>query len=126
MHRLTRFVLVAPVLSAALLVAATAAFMVGATRVQREFGYRTLLGPEYPAIVELEAFVARYGRNTGFANLFGLCAVSLPCSFTDQGLPVGLMIMAKPFREDIALQVAYAYEQATPWHRRRPDLAWVG
>ena len=72
------------------------------------------------------AFVARYGRLTGFANPFGLCAVSLPCGFTDQGLPIGLMVMAKPFREDLALRVAYAYEQTTDWHRRHPDLAWIG
>jgi aspartyl-tRNA(Asn)/glutamyl-tRNA(Gln) amidotransferase subunit A len=71
------------------------------------------------------AFVARYGRITGFANLFGLCAASLPCGFTDEGLPIGLMIMAKPFREDMALRVAWAYEQATDWHRRRPDLRWI-
>ena len=72
------------------------------------------------------AFVARYGRITGFANLFGLCAASLPCGFTDEGLPIGLMIMAKPFREDMALRIAWAYEQATDWHRRHPDLTWIG
>jgi aspartyl-tRNA(Asn)/glutamyl-tRNA(Gln) amidotransferase subunit A len=72
------------------------------------------------------AFVARYGRITGFANLFGLSAVSLPCGFTAEGLPIGLMITAKPFQEEMALRVAQAYEQATDWHRRRPDLAWTG
>jgi Asp-tRNA(Asn)/Glu-tRNA(Gln) amidotransferase A subunit family amidase len=36
------------------------------------------------------------------------------------------MIYAKPFAEDMALRVAYAYEQATDWHTRRPDLAWTG
>lgn len=72
------------------------------------------------------AFAGRYGRNTMFANLLGLCAVSLPCGLTDAGLPIGLMIAAKPFREDLALRLAYAYEQATDWHRRHPDLAWIG
>jgi aspartyl-tRNA(Asn)/glutamyl-tRNA(Gln) amidotransferase subunit A len=71
------------------------------------------------------AFVARYGRITHFANLFGLCAVSLPCGFTDEGLPIGLMITAKPFQEDMALRVAQAYEQATDWHRRHPELRWI-
>jgi aspartyl-tRNA(Asn)/glutamyl-tRNA(Gln) amidotransferase subunit A len=72
------------------------------------------------------AFVARYGRFTQFANLFGLSAVSLSCGFTAEGLPIGLMITAKPFQEEMALRVAQAYEQATDWHRRRPDLAWIG
>jgi Asp-tRNA(Asn)/Glu-tRNA(Gln) amidotransferase A subunit family amidase len=35
------------------------------------------------------------------------------------------MVYAKPFHEDMALRVAYAYEQATPWHKRHPDLAWT-
>ncbi len=73
-----------------------------------------------------DAFVARYGRLTGFANLFGLSAVSLPCGFTEAGLPIGLTVLAKPFREDMALRIAHAYEQATDWHARRPDLNWIG
>ena len=65
----------------------------------------------------------RVHRNTGIGNLLNLCAVSVPCGFTSEGLPIGLMIYAKPFHEDMALRVAYAYEQATQWHTRRPDLA---
>jgi len=68
----------------------------------------------------------RVHRNTGLGNLLNLCAVSVPCGFTSAGLPIGLMIYAKPFHEDMALRVAYAYEQATPWHTRHPDLAWTG
>ena len=64
-------------------------------------------------------------RNTGLGNILNLCAVSVPCGFTSQGLPIGLMIYAKPFQEDMALRVAYAYEQATDWHTRHPDLAWA-
>jgi aspartyl-tRNA(Asn)/glutamyl-tRNA(Gln) amidotransferase subunit A len=64
-------------------------------------------------------------RNTGLGNILNLCAVSVPCGFTSEGLPIGLMIYAKPFAEDMALRVAYAYEQATPWHTRHPDLAWT-
>jgi Asp-tRNA(Asn)/Glu-tRNA(Gln) amidotransferase A subunit family amidase len=41
------------------------------------------------------------------------------------GLPIGLQVYARPFAEDTALRVAHAYEQATEWHRRRPDLAWA-
>ena len=49
----------------------------------------------------------------------------LPCGFTGDALPIGLMIYAKPFDEATALRVAWAYEQATQWHQRRPDLGWA-
>mgnify|MGYP001484169412 CR=1 FL=1 len=62
----------------------------------------------------------RVHRNTGIGNLLNLCAVSVPCGFTSAGLPIGLMIYAKPFNEDMALRVAYAYEQATEWHTHHP------
>jgi aspartyl-tRNA(Asn)/glutamyl-tRNA(Gln) amidotransferase subunit A len=65
----------------------------------------------------------RYLRNTSIGNILNLCAVSVPCGFTSQGLPMGLMVYAKPFQEEMALRVAWAYEQATDWHRRRPDLS---
>jgi aspartyl-tRNA(Asn)/glutamyl-tRNA(Gln) amidotransferase subunit A len=76
----------------------------------------------------LETFVdynTRYGRNCRLGNVLNLCAVSVPCGVTSAGLPIGLMIYAKPFGEDIALRVAYAYEQATAWHTRHPDLEWA-
>jgi aspartyl-tRNA(Asn)/glutamyl-tRNA(Gln) amidotransferase subunit A len=66
-----------------------------------------------------------YLRNTALGNVLNLCAVTLPCGFTRDGLPIGLMIYAKPFDEAGALRVAWAYEQATDWHRRRPDLSWA-
>ena len=64
----------------------------------------------------------KYLRNTALGNILNLCAVSLPCGFSDGGLPIGLMVYAKPFDEATALRVAHAYEQATPWHRHHPDL----
>jgi len=54
-------------------------------------------------------------------NLAGIPAISIPCGFVD-GLPVGLQIMGRAFEEGKVLQVAYAYEQATDWHRQRPSL----
>jgi aspartyl-tRNA(Asn)/glutamyl-tRNA(Gln) amidotransferase subunit A len=61
-------------------------------------------------------------RDCGLGNVLNLCGVSLPCGFTSKGLPVGLLVYAKPFQEAMALRVAHAYEQATEWHARRPDL----
>jgi len=54
-------------------------------------------------------------------NLAGICGISIPCGFAD-GLPVGLQIMGKPFAEETILRVAYTYEQAREWHKRRPAL----
>jgi aspartyl-tRNA(Asn)/glutamyl-tRNA(Gln) amidotransferase subunit A len=67
----------------------------------------------------------RYLRNTALGNILALCSVVLPCGFTRDGLPIGLMIYAKPFDEATALRVAWAYEQDTPWHTRHPDLGWA-
>jgi aspartyl-tRNA(Asn)/glutamyl-tRNA(Gln) amidotransferase subunit A len=55
-------------------------------------------------------------------NLAGICGMSLPCGFDAAGLPVGLQLIAGPFREEVLLRAGYAYEQATEWHRRRPKL----
>ncbi|MCL6629610.1 MAG: Asp-tRNA(Asn)/Glu-tRNA(Gln) amidotransferase subunit GatA [Armatimonadetes bacterium] len=55
-------------------------------------------------------------------NLAGVPAISLPCGFSEKGLPVGLQIIGKPFDEAGILQLAYAYEQSTPWHKMKPLL----
>jgi aspartyl-tRNA(Asn)/glutamyl-tRNA(Gln) amidotransferase subunit A len=55
-------------------------------------------------------------------NLTGLPAISVPCGFTSGNLPVGLQIAARPFEEATCFCVAYAYEQATEWHKRRPPI----
>ena len=55
-------------------------------------------------------------------NLTGLPAISLPCGFTRAGIPIGLQIAGRPFDEATVLRAAYAYEQATDWHTRRPAL----
>jgi aspartyl-tRNA(Asn)/glutamyl-tRNA(Gln) amidotransferase subunit A len=67
----------------------------------------------------------KYLRNTALGNILNLCAVTVPCGVSRDGLPIGLMVYAKPFDEATALRVAYAYEQAAEWRARRPDLAWV-
>ena len=66
----------------------------------------------------------RYTRNMSLGNMLGLCGLSLPCGFTEAGLPIGLGLYAKPFEETVLLRAAAAYETATDWHLRRPDLTW--
>ncbi|MDH3715874.1 MAG: amidase family protein, partial [Gammaproteobacteria bacterium] len=67
----------------------------------------------------------KYLRNTAIGNMLNLCGVSVPCGFDPSGMPIGLTVYAKPFHEEMALRVAHAYEQATEWHARRPDLGWA-
>jgi aspartyl-tRNA(Asn)/glutamyl-tRNA(Gln) amidotransferase subunit A len=55
-------------------------------------------------------------------NLAGICGMSLPCGFDDRGLPIGLQLIAGAFAEETMLRVAYSYEQATDWHKRRAAL----
>ena len=55
-------------------------------------------------------------------NLAGLPGLSLPCGFTKNGLPIGLQILGRPFDEETVLAAAYAYEQSTEWHDRRPPM----
>ncbi len=55
-------------------------------------------------------------------NLAGIPAMSVPCGFTKQGLPVGLQLLAKPFAEETLFHVGYAYEQANEWHKRHPEV----
>ncbi len=55
-------------------------------------------------------------------NLAGIPAISIPCGFTKDGLPVGLQIMAKAFDEEMLFRVAHAFEQNTQWHKLKPEL----
>ena len=61
-------------------------------------------------------------RNTRPVNVWGLPAISVPCGFTSGGLPIGLQIVGPHWGEALVLQTAQSYEQATDWHKRRPEL----
>jgi aspartyl-tRNA(Asn)/glutamyl-tRNA(Gln) amidotransferase subunit A len=55
-------------------------------------------------------------------NLVGMCGISLPCGYDQQGLPIGLQICGPSLGEEVILRTAYAYEQNTSWPRRKPQL----
>jgi aspartyl-tRNA(Asn)/glutamyl-tRNA(Gln) amidotransferase subunit A len=55
-------------------------------------------------------------------NMTGMPAVSVPCGFTPSGLPAGLQLAGQNFDEPTVLRAAYAYQQATAWHERRPSI----
>jgi len=61
-------------------------------------------------------------RFTAPFNLTGLPALSVPCGFTKAGLPIGLQIVSGPWGEVKVLQAGHAYEIATEWHKRKPNL----
>ena len=61
-------------------------------------------------------------RNTRPFNVWGLPAISVPCGFTQAGLPIGLQIAGHHWQEARVLQLAHAYEQSTVWHKRQPHL----
>jgi len=60
--------------------------------------------------------------NTQPFDAYGIPAISLPCGFTKAGMPIGLMIAGPHFTEGKVLALAYAYQQATDWHKRQPPL----
>ena len=77
---------------------------------------------------DVETYAERnlsYLRNTAIGNILNMCGLSVPCGFTKQGLPIGLMIYAKPFQENLVLRAGYAFQAVTDWHRRTPDLSWI-
>jgi aspartyl-tRNA(Asn)/glutamyl-tRNA(Gln) amidotransferase subunit A len=61
-------------------------------------------------------------RLTYVYDATGQPAISVPCGFSAEGLPIGLQIAAQPWREVDCLRVAHAYQQATDWHLREPPL----
>ena len=79
---------------------------------QEEFAYP---GGEEPVI---SSFV----RTTAPFNLTGQPALSVPCGFTDDVLPLGLQVVGRPFAEDMVLRIGNAYEQATDWVAQIPPI----
>jgi aspartyl-tRNA(Asn)/glutamyl-tRNA(Gln) amidotransferase subunit A len=61
-------------------------------------------------------------NNTAPFDVYGIPALTLPCGFSKSGLPVGLMIAGPHFAEGKVLALAYAFQQVTDWHKRKPNL----
>jgi aspartyl-tRNA(Asn)/glutamyl-tRNA(Gln) amidotransferase subunit A len=73
---------------------------------------------EGPDALDQARLLTRY---TAPFNLTGLPAISLPCGFSSDGLPIGLQIVSRPWAEAPLLRAAFAFEQATEWHRKLPQ-----
>ena len=76
----------------------------------------TIDGKEKPLLGILSHF-------TRVFNLTGNPAITVPCGFSREGLPIGLQLVGAAWTEALVLQAAHAYEQATEWHLRRPKEA---
>ena len=90
--------------------------------------YDFLITPTTPIAaptIEGHDAVEQAGRLTRFTapfNLAGLPALSLPCGFTKEGLPIGLQIVSRAWADAKVLNVGYAFEQATAWHTHFPKV----
>ena len=81
--------------------------------------------PDAPGIVSQEDAQSRISgvRNfTGPFNLAGVPALSIPCGFTSDNLPIALQIVSRPMADGMVMRVGHAYQQATDWHTRRPPV----
>jgi aspartyl-tRNA(Asn)/glutamyl-tRNA(Gln) amidotransferase subunit A len=56
------------------------------------------------------------------ASLAGVPGISFPVGFDEKGLPIGMQLLAPHFREDLLFRATYVYQQATEWHKKRPEI----
>ena len=84
----------------------------------------TTPSPAFPIGAKSDDPLALYLEDlyTVTANLAGVGGISIPCGFTQSGLPIGLQLQAPPFQEDRLLRAAHQFQQASDWHTRRPTL----
>ncbi len=92
-------------------------------------GRNALLTPTLPivamALADVDEATTPLAAFTRAANYVGACALSLPAGFSSTGLPIGIQLMGAPFAETTLIRIGRAFQQATDWHRRRPDLAVI-
>ena len=92
-------------------------------------GRDALLTPTLPItatpLADVDESTTPLAAFTRAANYLGACALSLPAGFSAEGLPIGMQWVGAPFAEATLLRVGQAFQRATDWHLRRPDLsAW--
>ena len=91
--------------------------------------YDALILPTTPIpapLLEGENAIERARQLTRFTspfNLTGLPALSVPCGFTTEGLPIGLQIVSRAWNEAGVLRAGYAFQEATEWHKVKPEIA---
>ena len=56
------------------------------------------------------------------ANIAGLSAISIPCGFDKNGMPIGAQLMGAPLRDQKVLNAGYAYQNITDFHKQRPEV----
>jgi aspartyl-tRNA(Asn)/glutamyl-tRNA(Gln) amidotransferase subunit A len=80
--------------------------------------------PAFPRGAKIDDPLAMYLGDlyTVSANLAGVPAISIPCGFSNAGLPIGLQLQGPPLSEDRLLQAAHWFQKETAWHQRRPAL----
>lgn len=92
--------------------------------------YDVLILPTTPIaapVIEGENAIERARLLTRFTspfNLTGLPALSVPCGFTSEELPIGLQIVSRAWNESGVLRIGYAYQAATEWHKKKPSLEY--
>jgi aspartyl-tRNA(Asn)/glutamyl-tRNA(Gln) amidotransferase subunit A len=93
-------------------------------------GRDALLTPTLPMaaipLVEVDESTTPLAAFTRAANYLGACALSLPAGLSGDGLPIGMQLIGAPFAEATLVAIGRAFQHATDWHLRRPDLsAWA-
>lgn len=84
--------------------------------------------PVAPLLQDIDAYSRAnlsYLRNTAIGNILNLCGISLPAGATNDRLPLGVMLYAKPFHEATLVRAAIAFQSGTEYHDQTPDLSWA-
>jgi aspartyl-tRNA(Asn)/glutamyl-tRNA(Gln) amidotransferase subunit A len=91
--------------------------------------YDALLTPTLPVpalpVDQVDEMATPLATFTRAGNYLGACGLSLPAGFSAGGLPIGMQLMGGPFTEPALLRLGRAFQAATDWHKRRPDLSAV-
>ncbi|MGH8851822.1 MAG: amidase [Casimicrobiaceae bacterium] len=93
-------------------------------------GRDALLTPTLPItatpVAEVDEVATPLATFTRVANYLGICGLSLPAGLSAEGLPVAVQLLGAPFDEPALVRAGRAFQQATGWHLRRPDLSSWG